>query len=228
MFEEVVGIEFYSTLDKGCCYSFVLQHIKNRIITPIEGNKVYLVEKYKLGETIERCVELDKIVSVENIFSFDSTYLNNYTSDLFFSIKGFTIKGNGVRYKCVNPNYKYVESIKMNNNNKFLSYMELRQKWLLNEYLSYFPEERHLFNSYRDKITYVKSLIYSSYVEYRIKKEIDIKDIEYCLRPIMGELHDFYKKNNVKITQKYVSSYVNKIDGKRLIFIINRITDLKV
>tara|TARA_Y100000996_G_scaffold391296_1_gene353168 strand:- start:1271 stop:2353 length:1083 start_codon:yes stop_codon:yes gene_type:complete len=228
MFEEVVGKEFYSNLDKECCYSFVLQHTKNRIISPIEENKVYLVEKYKLGEKIERCVEFEEIVSIEKIFSFDSTYLKNYTGDLFFSIKGFTIKGDGVRYKWINPNYKYVEGIKMNNNNKFLSYMELRQKWLLNEYLCYFPEERHLFNSYRDKITYVKDLIYSSYVRYRIKKEIDIKEVEYCLRPIMGELHDFYKKNSVKITQKYVSSFVNKLDGKKLIFIINRITDSKV
>jgi hypothetical protein len=228
MFEEVVGNGLYSKLDKECCYSFVLQHTKNRIISPIEENKVFLVEKYKIGEQIERCVELEKIESIEKIFSFDDIYLKNYSQDLLFSIKGITIKSNGNRHKWINPNYKYVEDIKMNNNNKFLSYMELRQKWLLNEYLEYFPEELVLFNDYRDKITNLKELVYASYVNYRIKKDIELKDIEYTLRPIMYELHDFYKKNNVKITKNYVSGYINKLDGKRLIFILNRINKSKV
>ena len=228
MFEEIVGNDFSSMLDKCCCYSFVMQHTKNRIVTPIEKNKVYLVEKHKMGDNIETCVDFEDINNVENIFSFDSTYLSNYLNNLYYSIKGFTIKGKNERYKWINPNYMYVHDIKMNNNNKFLNYMDLRHQWLLNEYLLYFPEEREIFNKYRDKIKYVKDLLYSSYVRYKIKKEIDIKNIEYCLRPLVGELHDFYKKTNIKITQKYVSSYVNKLDGKRLIFIINNITESKV
>lgn len=228
MFEEVVGKDFYSKLDKECCYSFVLQHIKNRIVTPIEENKVYLVEKYKLGETIKRCTELDKIDNIETIFSFKFEYINNYNHNLYFSIKGFTIKSDGLRYKWINPNYKYVHDLKMNNNNKFLSYMELRKKWILNDYLKFFPEELHLFNGYKEKLNIVINLLYNTYVNYRVTKEIDVKDINYSLRPHINELHNYYKETKVKITPKYVRKYINGLDGKMLIFIINRITDSKV
>ena len=61
-----------------------------------------------------------------------------------------------------------------------------------------------------------------------LKGDIDIMSIEYSLRPHINNLHDYYKKNNVRITRKIVSNYVNNLDGKQLIFIINRICDSKV
>lgn len=228
LFSEVNGTEWFSELDPNCCYSFVLNHLKNRIITPVMGNKIIMVEKYKLGKNIERCYDFENIKNIENISSFDLDGLKTYSFNIPYYIKGFTIKSNDMRYKWINPAYTYVESLKMNNNNKFLSYMELRKKWLLNEYLSYFPEERLLFNDYKNRITFVKDELFKSYINYRVKRNIDIMSIEYSLRPHINNLHDYYKKNNVRITRKIVSNYVNNLDGKQLIFIINRIFDSKV
>lgn len=228
LFKEVNGVDWFSSLDKGCCYSFVLQHLNNRIITPVMGNKIIMVEKYKLGENIEKCDDFETIENIETIKSFDSEILKTYSSDIPYCIKGFTIKSNDMRYKWINPAYSYVQGLKMNNNNKFLSYMELRSKWILNDYLTYFPEERMLFDNYKERITYVKNELLNSYIKFRVKKEIDIMSIEYSLRPHINKLHEYYKKNNVTITRKIVSNYVNKLDGRQLIFIINRICDSKV
>ena len=52
-------------LDPNCCYSFVLNHLNNRIITPVMGNKTIMVEKYKLGENIEKCYDFENIENIE-------------------------------------------------------------------------------------------------------------------------------------------------------------------
>ncbi len=38
-----------SDFDKDLCYTFVLQHNKNRIVTPIKNNRVILVDMFKCG-----------------------------------------------------------------------------------------------------------------------------------------------------------------------------------
>ena len=43
-----VGLEF-EDLDKDCCYSFVLQHPKNRIVVPITEPSIILANKYKIS-----------------------------------------------------------------------------------------------------------------------------------------------------------------------------------
>ena len=79
LFSEVNGTEWFSELDPNYCYSFVLNHLKNRIITPVMGNKIIMVEKYKLGENIERCYDFENIKNIENISSFDLDGLKTYS-----------------------------------------------------------------------------------------------------------------------------------------------------
>ena len=52
--------------------------MKNRIITPVMGNKIIMVEKYKLGENIEKCYDFENIKNIENISSFDLDGLKTY------------------------------------------------------------------------------------------------------------------------------------------------------
>ena len=121
--------------------------------------------------------------------------------------------------KWINPNYKYVEALKMNHNNKYLNYIELRQQGLLSEYLQYFPEDNHLFNEYRDEFNRIKMKLYERYVSRFIRKEIQNKDIEYPLRPLIFELHKFYQTTGQKINIKVVSDYMHQLDGKKMLFI---------
>ncbi len=222
MFLEVNGSDWFEELNKDYCYSFVLHHVKNRIVSPIQENAIFLVENYQMNNQIIK-KPLKEITGIVNIFPMNKTMLNDYQGDLYFPIKGFTIKSNGKRVNWINPNYKYVEALKMNFNNKFLNYISLRQQRLLNEYLIYFPEDAHLFNEYRNDFNRIKIRLYERYVSRFIKKEIETKEVEYSLKPLLFELHKHYQSTGEKINIKVVSDYLHSLDGKRVLFIKNHL-----
>jgi hypothetical protein len=217
MFHEVSNdIQYNKDLKKNCCYSFVLQHSKNRIVSPLWENKIIFVQQYNL-DTMER-VDLDELYHIEKI---PKLHYNDYNINLHYGIKGLTFYKDGVRYKWINPNYKYVTSLKMNHNDKFLNYSELRKKHLLKEYLVYFPEDSHQFTEYQRKYYLIKNHLYDCYVKHFIKKELELKDINYSLKPHLFKLHDFYKTTNQKINSNIVNDYVHELDGKQIMFICN-------
>ena len=207
-------------LQQDHCYSFVLVHKNNRIVSPVNDNGIFLVEQHKIGEEIEK-VPLDDLEGVHNAITFESDYLDNYRGDLYFSIKGFTIKTKGMRYKWMNPSYKYVSSLKMNHNHKLMNYVSLRQQRLLTEYLQYFPEESHLFTTYRDDYNSIRDDIFNGYLSHFVHKNKELQDIPYPLRPILYELHKHYLETQERTTMKVVSDYLHHMDGKRITFIHN-------
>jgi hypothetical protein len=207
-------------LKKDHCYSFVLVHKQNRIVSPVNENGIFLVEQHKLGDTIEK-VELDMLVGVQNVITFNSNYLENYQRNLYFSIKGFTMYKDGIRYKWMNPNYVYVSGLKANHNNKLMNYITLRQNGNLKEYLQYFPEESHLFNNYRDDYNSMKDDIFNGYLSRFVYKNKTMEQIPYPLRPVLYELHQKYLHTNEKTTMKIVSEYFHQMDGKRIAFMYN-------
>ena len=184
----------------------------------IIGNGVDIIKNSRIKKLIKNPKFVSRIFSKNEIN--DSKYYLETTNN--FSIKGFTIKKGSERIKWINPNYEYVKELKCNFNNKFLSYIELRQEWKLSEYLQYFPEERHIYNLYRDRYNIIKDKLYSSYVLLYIKKEIEKKDVEYSLRPLVHELHKYYLKTKHKINMSYINEYMQGQPGKRLLFIYNQ------
>ena len=225
MFLEVNGDEWFNNLNKEYCYSFVLHHVNNRNVSPIQENTIFLIENHEIKNGIIEKKPLDEIENVQNMFQLTKDMLSGYKSNLFFSIKGFTIKGGDKRINWINPNFEYVKSLKMNHNDKYLNYTSLKQKRLLSQYLLYFPEDRFLFDEYRDEFNKIKMLLYSRYVSRFIKKEIENKDIEYPLKPLVYELHNHYKQSGEKINLKIVSDYMHKLDGKKIMFIRNYLKD---
>lgn len=217
MFQEVSNdIQYYKDLKQNCCYSFVLQHKRNRIICPVFENRIVLVHQYNL-DTMEK-MDLDDLYHVEKTLIVD---VNDYLGPLKFAVKGLTFYKDGQRYKWINPEYEYVLSLKMNHNDKFLNYIDLRQKRLLKEYLKYFPEDSYQFEEYQRKFYLIKNHLYDCYVNHFIKKELELKDINYSLKPHLFKLHEFYKRDGVKINVKVVSDYLHSLDGKQIMFICN-------
>jgi hypothetical protein len=217
MFREVSNdIQHYKDLKKNHCYSFVLQHKRNRIVSPVFENRIVLVQQYNL-ETME-IVEPDDLYHIERCLKIN---LQDYKGPLKFSVKGLTFYKNGIRHKWINPEHEYVLSLKMNHNDKFLNYIDLRKKRLLNEYLKYFPEDSYQFEEYQRKFYLIKNHLYECYVNHFIRKELDLKEINYSLKPHLFKLHEFYKKEGIKINVKIVSDYLHSLDGKQIMFICN-------
>lgn len=227
LFKKVNGVEWFNLLDKNNCYSFTLQHRDNRIITPVFKNMIFINEIYNLSEgniTKLKKDDFPKIDGIENIMLLEKNDVELYlNSDNIFSIKGFTIKNGPLREKWINPNYEYVENLKVNNNNKFFSYVELRRSFKLNEYLKYFPEEQYLFDVYRNNYNLIKKELYESYTSLKIKKEKNWSDIRYEFKPLVKELHTEYINGKGKINSLYVSSYMDRLPIGKLYFIYSRI-----
>ena len=221
MFLEVHGDAWFTELKKDHCYSFILHHINNRNVSPIETNAIFLVENHQITENDIKKVKLHEIKNILTIFQLSKEMLEGYKQNIVFSIKGFTIKSEDERVNWINPNFEYVKTLKMNHNNKYLNYISLKQKRLLSQYLSYFPEDRFLFDEYRDEFNMIKIKLYERYVSRFIRKNIETKDIEYPLKPLIYELHGSYLKSKEKINLKIVSDYLHHLDGKKIMFIRN-------
>lgn len=227
LFKDVNGDTWFNQLDTKNCYSFTLQHKDNRIITPVYKNIIYLNEVYSLKDgNIIKLVreELPDIKGIETIQLLEKNDVYLYLErDNIFSIKGFTIKKDSLRIKWMNPNYEYVEELKVNNNNKFFSYLELRRKFKLSEYIKFFPEEQYLFDDYRTKYTMIKNELLNSYVSLKITKEKEWSDIRYEMKPLIKELHHEYLNGKGKINSQYVTSYMDRLPIGKIYFIYNRI-----
>ena len=223
MFLEINGSDWLEDLNKEYCYSFLLHHVNNRNVSPIDTNCIFLIENHHISNGEIKKVELQEIPNILNIYKITKEQLYSYNTDIFYGIKGFTIKTPDGRINWINPNYEYVKDLKMNHNDKYLNYISLKQKRLLTQYLTYFPEDRFLFDKYRDEFNHIKMILYERYVSRFISKKIETKDIEYPLKPLVYELHEHYKNNGEKINLKIVSDYMHNLDGKRMMFIINHL-----
>jgi len=223
MFYELIKNKLdYNELNKDHCYTFVLQHDKNKIVSPIYENRIVLVNEINL-KTYENQI-LTNLTNIENTNELSFDFLNKYNDDnLYYTIKGFTIKNGNKRYKWINPNYSYVLKLKPNNNKKLLNYIELRKNGNLKEYLKYYPEDRYEFNNYSQLFYELCNLIYKQYISFFVKKEIEKKDLKYSLKPVLYEIHSYYTKTGQNITMKIIKEYLHHMDGKRILFIVKNL-----
>ena len=184
----------YETLDKNCSYSFVMCHVENRNISPIQKNNLFLVEVYRYCDNeIQR---LPKSEYPVNNYTINESYKNRdefmkmYSEPIIpYQCKGFTIKYGSMLYKWINPYFTEVKNLKINMNNDCLNYIELRRNGNLKKYLRYFPEHQHLFDTYREKIHELSNDLYRTYKNVFIYKNVDKNEIEYHLKPLIYDIH---------------------------------------
>ena len=74
----------------------------------------------------------------------------------------------------------------------------------------------YIFNNGTEYDSQIK--IYKKNGIEQLKKFL-INDVEYSLKPLLFELHDYYKYSNQKITFKIVNDYVFHLPGKKILFI---------
>jgi len=213
----------YNELNKNNSYSFVLQHKDNSNITPVEENKVILVEEYNLDNGVPNKVNLN-----DNKYTFN--YVKEYKNyhelkkeefDIHKYDKGYNIIKNGSRQIYITEDYKYIFELKPNQNNKLFIFLILYKQRNINEYLKVYKNDKEIFEVYKNKYEIMRNELYSNYCNHFIKKDIVTKDVPFQLKPIIYELHDIYKSSGQKINYKLINDYLQNMDVKRLTFIIN-------
>jgi hypothetical protein len=230
----------FDHLRKEYCYSFVLQHPKNRIVLPIKEPLIYLVGCYKIDNDNKIVSEIDRedqilimektMVCFAGRFSFDSydELRSKWASDnTDYKTMGIVIKNieTGERTKMRNPNYECIRKLRGNQPKLQYQYLILRKEGNVSKYLSYFDEARESFSEFRKQVHNFTSKLHTNYIMCYVKKEKPLIQYSSQYRTHMFNLHKIYmerlRDNSEKVTKKVVIDYINELHPSKLMFSLN-------
>jgi len=235
-----VNFEF-DLLPKNKCYSFVLQHPDNRIVSNIHIIKLFLVDVYRIDNYKISRVDKTSIlkylegtsVMIPKIYKNDyntyeqicESFASNNTHYENLGVMLYDSKTHK-RSKFRNPNYEYVKRLRGNRPKLEYQYLQLRGMGKVKEYLIYFPEHINDFFIYREKIHKFTNELHKKYVSCFIKKENKLKYYKYEYRVHLYNLHKVYLEslnslNICLINKSIVIKYINSLHPSRLMFSLN-------
>tara|TARA_B100000927_G_C16429978_1_gene455124 strand:+ start:190 stop:1341 length:1152 start_codon:yes stop_codon:yes gene_type:complete len=232
----------YDFLSKHFCYTFIMQHRENRIVTPVINNNLYLVAVYEISGTSvynvdiasdvitslfkQTQIKFPQRISTEGI-TYDKIY-NVYSEPGRITLdKGYIIKNieTGRHTTVINPIYTEIKNLRGNQPKLQYQYLSLRKHGKVNEYLRYYPEEFLEITKYRDQLHQFTSNLFNNYIKCFIYKECALKNYPFQYKVNMYTLHEIYK-NDLRpfkkcITKNRVIEYVNSLNPEQQMFFIN-------
>lgn len=232
----------FSLLEKEYCYSFVLQHPKNRIVIPFKNPQLYLVAVYSIHNdndiitiTVEdshKCKETFTSTSVKfpEIYEFIkySDLIEKYASmDTPYNIVGVVLhnKVTGERSKIRNPVYEQVRNLRGNQPKLQYQYLCLRNQGKVGEFLQFFPENKKELSEFRDQVHLFTNTLFSNYVSCYIKKERPLKEFSQDFRTHMFTIHQKFinelREKKLFVTNAFVQKYVNELHPSLLMHCLN-------
>jgi hypothetical protein len=241
LFSEMVNETFaeckldLNALNKDYCYSFVIQHPNNRIVTKFENIAIYLIAAYQIQEAHEDDIYIHSIDDIQTdpvwattTVKFPATILNfNLNTqpeslNMPYTQMGVVFKSGGGRCKLRNPAYEYVRQLRGNQPKLLYRYLELRKLGKIREFLNYFPEHTEKFSQFRDKVHNYTTALYNLYVSVHIlKNEPDPQARNnYRFKVSLYNLHHMYHTQKVKINISRVIEYINTLPEAVLMTII--------
>jgi hypothetical protein len=211
-----------NTLDKKYCYSFVLQHPFNRIVTPIITPTIYLIKIYEILHPSADPTNLDNLsnvvineINIEKYalkipYVFLNTgikFVNKYTISSYEDIKNFYSSDNspyysvgtmiyasdGTRTKIRNLNYENVRKLRGNQPKLQYNYLCLKKENKVKEFLYYYPEHSIIFNKFKLLVYSYTSQLHLNYISCFIRKEKPLKEYEFEFKNHMYRLHEKFK-----------------------------------
>lgn len=222
-------------LNKKHCYSFVMQHPENRIVTKFDAIQLYLIAAYEIVETHEDEIEVHRIESVQTdptwattLVKFPATILNFDLEtqpdalNMPYTQMGLVFKNTvtGARCKLRNPAYEYVRQLRGNQPKLMYRYLELRKLRKTKEYLKYFPEHGDKFLEFRNKIHTYTNALYKLYVGVYIRKEDNADKHNTNFKLSLRGLHQIYTTQKAKINLLRVIEYVNSLPEAVLMTVV--------
>lgn len=233
-------------LDKNYCYSFVMMHPLNNLVSIIgDKPKLYLIEIYHIeyldeintkiniinkNEFIKDKLTMQKLF-IPHIFnvpsvsnSFDSlTFIDLGVYVRKYSNMGFIIKNvkTGERSKIRNPYFEKVQMLRGNQPSSLYHFLSLRKQNKLNEFLEYFPEKINQFSNYKEILYNFTNDLHQKYLFINVHKIDKFSDCHSCFKRHIYKLHECYingikTSNKIKIDKKFVINYVNSLDTTNL------------
>jgi hypothetical protein len=222
----------FELLPKNNCYSFVFQHPKNRIVTPIKEPKLYLIAAYTLDSSssysateVAREALQDYIAhsSVRFPAKFEKNEITEWAQP--YELPGIMVhhRASGSRSKIRNEMYEHVRLLRGNQPKLQYHYLVLLKSARLDEYLYYYPEMREIFMGYNTTIAEYTTELFRHYIDCYSNRKMPLKEFPYQFRTHMYTINQNYKNKmyGLKTIHESVHDYINSLEPAQLMFALN-------
>lgn len=248
------SIPYVKTLDKSCCYSYVIAHPSNPLTNVVFIPTITLVAvseimpygantgKYQ-AVTIPQHIfaemippEYRQIVRLQPSINWCGKSLYEETMNYMFindSYPGlmFTHLITGERAVLENMSYNAVAQLRGNHKNLQYQFFELYCSKRVVEFLTRFPRFSGLFTYFFNQYYDFTFRVYSIYVQYYIHKNRE--PVDYTYHKHASKIHrDIYLASvatgqTTKITREIVQNYFDAMTPSQLLYIITTTTSVR-
>jgi len=219
----------YNTLNKEYCYSFVLQHPENQIVTPIINPTLYLIAVYQITDIGITEVHSSNITSflTPSRFTFSSyAEAEQFVQLQPYTFKGLMLKSSTERSKIRNSAYENIKKLRGNSACSLYTYLTIRSTPQQTEYEKYFPNL--MFPVYEKQFTQLIVHLHWLYIDCFIKKMKPLKEYDSMFKPHLYELHMHYlhQLRQVKkcVTRHEVKKYLVGLPPAQTITLISALS----
>jgi hypothetical protein len=226
-----------TVLSEQCCYSFVVVHPENRIVTPVNESRLVLVKVTDLLNDVScmpyaasrRAMDKSELVpdcgnfQLPLLKTFDSvTNLEDSLSKRSYECPGYMITyPDGCRIRLDNPKYRKVANLRGNKSDRYHNMLDLLKQTdttasLVDEYLSYYPDETVIWEDI--EILTRRCLASIMFYYNRVMKQHQYTVFPTHLRRTIHELHKLYIQKKTeesdtpfRITHRVVKGYFHSL-----------------
>jgi len=231
MFSELLSEqEMELRLNKNHCYSFLLCHPDNMIISDHQTPKIYhlLTRDMNTFEEINEDVGIEKMnrIEIEEGKSWrEKVEEMKLLCDL--SMEGYMIvDGMNHRQKVVSNKFKRARELWGNTNDRFLRYLEIRKMGIemIQEYLTYYPKTKNSFIEYETRVMQFARYVLQTYLNKHVNRSDGFQIPKYLCR-LTYELHGDFLKNRVQTDFNKVMEWISNFDAPLLLHLIHQYED---
>ena len=231
LFQECINYnEIIPNLDINYCYSFIITHPENKMVVRYIEPKAYHISTRDLTNLSEIDVNINvtkiirEFINKNNLEEFINNNITNQTVlniNTLINFEGYIfIDSNYNRQKVRTPIFNKIRNLWGNTNNRFYRYLELRNDVnLLNEYITYFVDDKEQFLEHEKRVGLLAQSILEIYVSKHIKKN-DVK-IPYFFSKIIYNLHGDYIKTKIVVNYNKIMLVLLETPPKKIMFMVN-------
>jgi len=222
LFRECCDLD-YDSLNKNYCYSFVIRHSENRIVTEYEQNSLVHVLTRDMTTPNYDIVECDIGVPkpVNMTFENSDEIINMVKSSTRTDIEGIFIWHGDKHVKLRFDAYMNIKRLRNNTRDLFYEYVENRVLGIHEEYKKAFSEYQYDIDYYDSILGDIVKKMHRLYMEVHVEKTRLIKVVDRSFHRHLYNLHGKYIKEKVKITREVVSEFLFNLDAKQIMHLIN-------
>ena len=219
----------WTTLDKNCSYTWVLQHSANRVVVPVTQVNATIVQKTLIDSsgnvTFDNANDLKINIPMPTWQSVEAC-LSDWNNRYKYQVQGIVVKNaEGKRWKIRTSEYNRVRHIRSNTARRDYLWLTLWRSNGLKQYLALFPEERTLCDGVISRWKRITNDVFHIYTDVFKARSLDKKTIPPKYRPFVYGLHSQYmetlKPAGKSVSWKSALDYMNGRDVAQMLFAIN-------